>query len=711
MKGTSITQQTKSGNGPSYHIHTETRNISFIQTAKDLRDLGVENNLFFLALYDISLIHVDPHDPNLTQAQQLSIIHECLRNPFYFIRECIRIGEDGGTGTPYLLNRGNLAALFCFLNHLDHYLTLPRQKGKTQSTIAAILWAYLFGTTNTEMMFINKQEADANNNLARLKQQRDLLPPFMRMTKMVLSDGKTDKGRDNVKSLLNPVNKNKIVTKPSASSVEKAEGLGRGCTQTIQYYDETEFTEHIKTIVEAAGPAFNTASKNAKKNNAAYCRIMTSTPGDLDSSAGQEAMEIVNKCAKWTEKFYDWTQDEINEYIAMNSENDIIYIEYSYKQLGEDEEWFLSACKKVLNNPIKIRREILLQRLHGSNSSPFELEDVQAVQELRKDPIDELYINKTCRVDIYKKLDPKKTYIVGVDCSAGIGEDAHALTIIDPYTLHPVAEFRAAYMSTTNLARFIHILIQKHIPRSILCIERNFTGIAVIDILMETSTRSRVYFENTTKLNIDQRYDDKGFLESGSSNRRLLGVYTGRESRSLMMNLLETMVYEDKKAFVTHNITKDFAGLIKTRTGKIEHAKGGHDDSLMSYLIGLYAVHFGKNLSLFGFTKGRPPEEELNQGLAIEDQYKQANENIDNILNMMSDEEQAYFGQSGAMAQSSDMYTQAMHAEMQQARYRANEVNRQLGVKNADYNVEHDQFGVEKTPAIPMSFFDELNSY
>lgn len=257
----------------------DTPNISFIQTAVDLKRLGVKNNMFFLKLYDPSLRGVDPHSPFLSDDQIIRIINECIINPWYFLRECARIPDQGNTaGIPYLLNRANLASAYCFINGIDNYLVIPRQIGKTQSTIAIILWSFLFGTTNSEMMFINMLAERAVENLGRLKEQRDLLPKYLQFKIAFDDEGKELKAKDNVRTLENASNGNRIVTKPSATSVESAERIGRGSTQVIQYYDEFEFTNFIKTIVEAAGPAFATASENARRNNAMYGRILTSTP-------------------------------------------------------------------------------------------------------------------------------------------------------------------------------------------------------------------------------------------------------------------------------------------------------------------------------------------------------------------------------------------------------------------------------------------------
>ena len=211
------------------YIHDlETKNLSFIQTAKDLHTLGIKNNVFFLKLYDKSLRKVDPHSPFLTDDQIIKIINECMINPWYFLREVVRIPDQGGKGVPYQLHRANLASTWCYLNGIDHYLVIPRQKGKTQSIIAILNWVFLLGTTNSEFMFLNLDQTAANLNLDRLKKQRDLLPPYLQFKLVTSDDGKIIKETDNVKTLVNPVNNNKIIAKPSAKSIEAAEKIGRG---------------------------------------------------------------------------------------------------------------------------------------------------------------------------------------------------------------------------------------------------------------------------------------------------------------------------------------------------------------------------------------------------------------------------------------------------------------------------------------------------
>lgn len=298
----SVPRQPRKGRRP-YIYDMNTKNLSFIQTAIDLHRLGVKNNRFFLMLYNEDLVGVDPHSPFLTEQQMFDVINECYINPWYFLREVVRIPDQGGSGIAYQLNRGNLASTFLYLLNVDHYLVLPRQIGKTMSTISILLWSFIFGTSTSEFMFINKSLEDANNNLGRLKAQRELLPAYLQSTEIINEEGKIVKGTNNVKSISNPVNKNKIVTKPSASSKMTADNIGRGNTQPIQYYDEVEFSPYIKTIIQAAGPAYNTASQNAKRNGGSFCRVFTLERGlhvvthvDTSLIAGKSLESRVPKC-------------------------------------------------------------------------------------------------------------------------------------------------------------------------------------------------------------------------------------------------------------------------------------------------------------------------------------------------------------------------------------------------------------------------------
>lgn len=261
----------------------KTKNQSFIDLYNDLHKLGIKNNKFFLVLRDPSLQGVDPYSPVLPKDMQIKIFIECLINPWYWLREILRIPVDGmpievGGGTQYQIDRANVASWYCFLNGFDHMVNKPRQRGKTQDCLAQFNYAYHFANMASTALFFNKDQDQANINLYRLKCQRDMMPSYLQMRMVMTDNGKFDKGIDNTKSIRNPVNNNIIMTMGKATSKESAMKLGRGATAALQLFDEFDFTPYQTEIMNAASFAYSTASKNAAMNSALFGRILCSTP-------------------------------------------------------------------------------------------------------------------------------------------------------------------------------------------------------------------------------------------------------------------------------------------------------------------------------------------------------------------------------------------------------------------------------------------------
>ena len=95
----------------------KTKNTSFIDVQQQLESLGIKNNAFHLILLNPMLQGVDPHSDNLTNEQVMMIIQECKLNIFYYLREVVLVEEQGGGLVHFRMDRGTLAALYCFYNN------------------------------------------------------------------------------------------------------------------------------------------------------------------------------------------------------------------------------------------------------------------------------------------------------------------------------------------------------------------------------------------------------------------------------------------------------------------------------------------------------------------------------------------------------------------------------------------------------------------
>lgn len=292
-------------NGKLYD--TKTTNKTFLRVASDLKKLGIKNWYFMLEIYDHSLITVDPFacdkdgHTTLTRDQVSRVMTECARNPWYFLREISRIPDQGGTAVPYKANRGNIAQAWCIWKGFDSWLCLRRQKGKTESAVAFQTWMYLFGTSNSQFIFVNKDGENAKGNLRRMVNQLEALPEYMQCTAITDADGNTVKSKKSATKLENAVNGNSVIVKPKATSYETALSLARGLSAPVLHFDEPEFTNHIKTIVENSVSTFETAAENARRNHAMAARIFTwicariKIPLELLGTYRQSAAKLVRE--------------------------------------------------------------------------------------------------------------------------------------------------------------------------------------------------------------------------------------------------------------------------------------------------------------------------------------------------------------------------------------------------------------------------------
>ena len=470
-----VSQQAQFVANITYHMSTT--NQSFLDMHYYLKERGIKNNAFFLAIFDTDLIGINPRDPRLPFEYKKKVMAECYRNFWYFIREVVRIPVQGGAiggGIPYKLSRGNLALNWCCVNNINIFLELPRQHGKTISVDCWYLWVFNFGTTNSEFTFLNKKHEDAKLNLTRLKNIRDVLPDYLKMDTPIGMDGKRLKRKNNAETLEHISNGNKIVTKASARNKAGADGLGRGCTTPFVWYDEYAFILYNNIIYAAATPAFVTAAQNAQKNHAPYGIIITTTPGDMTTDEGQSAFRTKELATKFEEEFYDLSYQEIVEIQNLNDSSTFFYARFTYQQLGSGVDYFKRMVKELEKNWPKIRREVLLEWSTSSDNSPFTKRDLDIVKTKIRQPIYSIMLNRLYKMNIYKRVDIKRhPPIIGVDVSGGYNKDSSAITIIDSETTDVIGTLNCNYISIPDLAKCIYELVVKYMPNAIVNVERN----------------------------------------------------------------------------------------------------------------------------------------------------------------------------------------------------------------------------------------------
>ena len=578
------------------YYHHSTSNKSFIDMAMYLKDRGIKHYEFMLLLLDPDLAGVDPYDPRLSTVMKTKILREILYNPWYFIREVVRIPQAGKAGgIPFVLHRGNLAMLFCLMLNLNTMCILPRQTGKTYCAVVWYLYLFNFGTNSSEISFLNKKFDDSKNNLARVKDTRELLPSYLRMDQMFGPCGEKLKGRNSVESMTHPVNRNIIRTVASARDKTSAASLMRGRTTSIIYIDEYAFIKHNKIIYMNMVPAWNTAANNARQNHKPYGMLITTTPGMLATEEGEYCFQAMGNATKFNEGWYDLTYNEIMDIINTNERSTFVYIEYSYQQLGYSEQWFRDLCRNMELDWDAIRREVLLEWSPSVENSPFRKEDLDTIRNLLRAPIGSFMVFNKYPILVYERMDQRHVPLVGVDVSGGYQRDSSAITIVDSWTTRVTAEFNCNWIPTLDLAAVILELVTKYMPNAVVNIERNGGfGATVIAKLLTTSIKRNLFFTIKDKV-IEERIGG-GQSMVRKQKTKVFGSDSTHEEREKLMDILRNRVDFHKDKIVSKTIYDELCGLEVKKNGRIEHSSNTHDDQIFSWLWALYIIYEGGEL-------------------------------------------------------------------------------------------------------------------
>ena len=582
------------------YIQMETTNQSFIDMHYYLKRVGVRNNDFFLCLYNKNLAGIDPRDPMLSQVQKRMVLQEIMTNYWYFLREVVRIPQQGSSasgGTRYKLDRASLAIHFLYILNYNMYVELPRQVGKTTAARVRYLYVYNFGTTNSEIMFIHKAHQGSKENLNALKELRDALPSYLRMDSATGINGQKLKVPNTIEKMEHPLNHNRIVTFPSARSEDAADKLGRGCTQPIQFYDEFAFIPYNKTVYASAIPAFGRASLNAAANNAPYGIYIASTPGDPTTSEGQFALSIINTATRWDESYFDYSYEQLEELRKANTKSSFFYIKFTYRQLGFSEEWFSQICTYMQNDWPKIRREILLEWAVLNENAAFNSEDLDIIKNFCREPIRTLKFGRVGQYlfDVYEDIDLRYPPIIGVDVSGAAMRDSSAITIIDSRTTKVVATFHCNYIPQDDLADLIYVLVNQYMPLAVVNVELNGGfGRSVIQRLVKTNVKKNLYFEIKDKV-IEETVTGH-MVTKRNALVKCYGLNSNREVRARLIELLYDRVNYHKDKFIAPILHQEMTGMVVKRSGKVEHSDQTHDDQVFSYLMALYVWYDGKNV-------------------------------------------------------------------------------------------------------------------
>ena len=404
-------------------------------------------------------------------------------------------------------------------------------------------------------------------------------------------------------------------------------------TAPILWFDEFAFLKYNMVIYEAASPAAGQAAEEAQRNGKPYFKAISTTPGDLSTEYGRDALAFRNKCADFKEEFYDWDIKEVKKFINKNSSNGFALLSFTYQQLGRGSKYYDKCLVDLGGNFFKMRREVLLEWISINSDGPFDDEELQRLKELTYDKdktYKRIYIDKYYLLTLYKPIPKDRPVIISCDVGSGSRRDYSTISIIDSKTKDCIGEFYNNKVDTLQFSSIIYSIGTEIAPNCLIVIERNNVGSSVISNLKRTGIKSKLYYEIKDEELKEQIRN--GRIIDSATDSRFYGLWTDTEKRELMMELLVKFVRNYPERLRCPKLVEQICGLIYNKNNRIDHRPNEHDDCVMAYLIGIYTLYYGKSLAKYGIVvypdvdpKSGLTEEEVFAKTQLEEEERKRN--------------------------------------------------------------------------------------
>ena len=285
----------------------------------------------------------------------------------------------------------------------------------------------------------------------------------------------------------------------------------------------------------------------------------------------------------------------------------------------------------------RLRYKDHVEKYLGNLPDQFSYEELDMIESFVKQPIRQLKLSKYYSVDIYEEVNISEPQIIGVDVSGGYRRDNSAFVAINSKTTKVQAVFKNPKIGPTELSKLLLEYVTTYSPNAVIVVERNSYGEGVIGNLRNSSIYNNLYYTINNNDPTREKTRD-GWSMQSSSITKDYGIYTTKEVRERMHDLLRDRVIDHPDKFISPVILDEMKGLIwDTKHNRIDHSANTHDDTIMAYLMALYMIYYsGTNILNFGIARRDIPRFGDEYGIeSVEDITSQV---IDPIMRVEQDE-------------------------------------------------------------------------
>ena len=414
--------------------------------------------------------------------EQVAEILKCTEDPVYFIRTYVKIVNVDHGLVPFNMWNFQEDMVRDFHSNRFCIAKMPRQVGKTTTTVGYMLWAAIFNEEYTVGILANKGQL-ARDILGRIQKAYEYLPSWLQQGIMTWNKGS-----------LELENGSKIFAYATSAA-----GV-RGGTYNLIFLDEFAFVPHNMAV-----------------------EFFTSTYPVI--SSGQTSKVIIVSTPNGLNLFYKmWTD-------AIENRSTYKTVEVHWSQVpGRDAKWKEETIRNTSEE--QFRQEFETEFI-GSNATLISGSKLRSLAFHNPIHMEE-------GLDIYEQPIPGHLYIASVDCSEGVLLDYSAINILDvtqvPY--RQVAKFRSNKIPLLFLPTIIYSLAKKY-NEAFALIETNNIGQQVVDILHYDLEYENIY--KTEQHHIKGQSISSGFKRSTS-----FGVKTTKSVKKIGCANLKTLIENDK---------------------------------------------------------------------------------------------------------------------------------------------------------------------
>jgi hypothetical protein len=459
--------------------------------------------------------------PNEFTQEQLIELARCAADPVYFAKKYIKIVNIDDGIVPFDMWPFQEKMLRTFHENRFSICKLPRQCGKTTSTVSFLLHYAIFND-NVSIAILANKASSSKDILSRLQISFENLPDWMQQG--IKSWNKTS---------LELENGSKIITaSTSASSV-------RGGSYNVIFLDEFAFVP-------------NTVALNFM--NSVYPTI----------SSGKESKVIICSTPCGLNHFYKMWDE------AVKKENDYVPLEIQWNEVpGRDEEWRKKTIAN-LGSEKAFLQEFCTDFL-GSSDTLISGAKLQTMTHNK--PI------KTKKgLDTYEEPIAEHQYMITVDVARGVDLDYSAFTVIDitkmPYKL--VAKYRD---NSIKPIMFPYIVkdVGLHYNKAFVLCETNDVGDQVANALQYD-------LEYPNLLSCFIRGRQGQILGQGFGGTRVeYGVKMSKNVKKLGSINLKMLIEEDKLLINDFDVINELSTFVQKSNSFM--AEEGKNDDLVACLI------------------------------------------------------------------------------------------------------------------------------